>query len=188
MENIKKVINDILPFEGNKIILDNIKIEDLINVKMCSLHEGFEKFTCRPVHNMEEKDRVERYKKMLESNKQCILGIYDKKKGNIAGHISIFDYNPRNKAVEMGYYLIKEYRNNGYMKEAVLIFNEILFKYAALNKVMAQTGSFNVESNALLQSCGFKLDGSLRNHHELKGKFYNDNLYSILNYEYLNMK
>ena len=49
---------------------------------------------------------------------------------------------------------------------------------------MAQTGSFNKESNALLNSCDFSLEGSLRKHHEFSGKLYDDNLYSILKEEY----
>ena len=73
-----------------------------------------------------------------------------------------------------------EFRNNGFMKEAVNLLSKFLFEEVKLNKIMAQTGSFNDESNYLLKSCGFKLDGCLREHHELDGILYDDNIYSIL--------
>lgn len=184
MKQIKKIINRMLPITGEKIVLSNIKISDLVKVKKLAAAEGFEKFTCRPVHKISEEERCERLKKKLASDTCCILGVYDKLSGEIAGYVSIFDYNPRNRAVEIGYHLIEEFRNKGYMKEAINMFNRILFQEAQLNKVMAQTGSFNKESNALLNSCGFSLDGSLRKHHEFGGKLYDDNLYSILKEEY----
>ena len=71
---------------------------------------------------------------------------------------------------------MKEFRNNGFMKEAVNLLSKFLFEEVKLNKIMAQTGSFNDESNYLLKSCGFKLDGCLREHHELDGILYDDNI------------
>lgn len=70
-----------LPMTGEKIVLSNIKLSDLIKVKK------------------------------LASDTCCILGVYDKLSGEIAGYVSIFDYNPRNREVEIGYHLIEEFRN-----------------------------------------------------------------------------
>ncbi|RKX19168.1 MAG: N-acetyltransferase, partial [Candidatus Zixiibacteriota bacterium] len=53
-----------------------------------------------------------------------------------------------------------------------------------LNKVYAQTASFNKGSIKLLESLEFKLDGTLRQHHFYKGQFHNDLLYSLLKFEY----
>ncbi|WP_115840406.1 GNAT family N-acetyltransferase [Gottschalkia purinilytica] len=53
-----------------------------------------------------------------------------------------------------------------------------------INKITAQVGSFNIESNMLLKSLGFRLDGVLREHHDLDGKLYDDYVYSLLKREY----
>ena len=180
MKQIKVLANNKVPIVGEKIFLTNIEADELVKVKMSAKEEGFEKFTCRPVHNISDEERVNRYKALIENDNICIFGIYDKPGRNILGHISIFDYNPRNRSVEVGYYLMKEFRNNGFMKEAVNLLSKFLFEEVKLNKIMAQTGSFNYESNYLLKSCGFKLDGCLREHHELDGRLYDDNIYSIL--------
>jgi len=188
LDKVKDLIGKRLPFEGQKIMLDSIEVDELVKVKMSASEEGFEKFTCRPVHKVNYEKRVNVYKELLNSNNTCILGVYDKEKRNVLGHISIFDYNPRNRSLEIGYHLIKEFRNKGYMKEAIKLFDKFLFEEVKINKIMAQTASFNKQSNNLLKSCGFHLDGCLREHHELNGVLYADNIYSILKHDVYNIK
>ena len=68
--------------------------------------------------------------------------------------------------------------------EALTSLFYILFKNMELNKIYAQTGSFNIESIELLEKMGFQRDGILRNHHELNDVFYDDYIFSILNKEW----
>ncbi len=49
-----------------------------------------------------------------------------------------------------------------------------------MNKVYAQTASFNASSVKLLESLGFKKDGVLREHHLFQGTRHDDFVYSIL--------
>ncbi|SFU56245.1 Acetyltransferase (GNAT) domain-containing protein [Clostridium sp. DSM 8431] len=184
MKSVRAEINKTMPIIGEKVILNNITLHDLVKVRLCCNREGFEKFTSRPVYKLKEEDSYNVYSKVIKDDRICILGIYEKSEGTIMGYITIYDYNDRNKAIEIGYYLIEAYRNKGYMKETVNLTLKILFHKLKLNKVTAQTGSYNDSSNALLKSCGFKLDGVLRQHHELHGKLYDDYLYSILNEEF----
>lgn len=71
------------------------------------------------------------------------------------------------------------------MNEAIKIILNLLFLKTDINKVYAQTASFNNDSNALLKLNNFKLDGVLREHHELNQVFYDDYIYSILRNEFI---
>jgi len=85
--------------------------------------------------------------------------------------------------MEVGYYLCPEYRGNGIMNEAMTLALAWLFSQG-LNKIYAQTGSFNEASARLLERLGFHQDGRLRQHHELDGTLYDDLVYSILESEF----
>jgi hypothetical protein len=68
-------------------------------------------------------------------------------------------------------------------KEGLEILLRYLFTEMNLNKVYAQTASFNKASVKLLESLDFKLDGTLRQHHYYKGDLYDDLIYSVLKFE-----
>ena len=66
--------------------------------------------------------------------------------------------------MELGYYMIPRFRKYRYMREAF-------------------TSLFDIQ---LLENMCFKRDGTLRDHHELNEKFYDDYIFSILNKEWYN--
>ena len=59
-----------------------------------------------------------------------------KKEGNgeLIGKVSFNDYNPRNRSMELGYYIIKKFRKNGYMSEALTSLLDVLFEKIKINK------------------------------------------------------
>ncbi len=99
------------------------------------------------------------------------------------GKIRYFHLNMLNRSAELGYIVAPEARKKGYAKEGLTLLIKYLFTDLNLNKVYAQTASFNKASNKLLESLDFKLDGTLRQHHYYKGDLYDDLLYSLLKFE-----
>ena len=98
------------------------------------------------------------------------------------GKLTASDFNPRNRNAELGYFLAPEFRGRGYLRAALRAFCVLLLGDLGLNKVYAQTGSFNTPSVALLEACGFHRDGVLRDH-EQGGVLLDDYLYSLLRAE-----
>lgn len=127
---------------------------------------------------------IEFYNQIIKKENNLIFSIWRKQDEELVGKVSFNDYNPRNRSMELGYYMIPRFRKYGYMREALTSLLDILFKNMELNRIYAQTGSFNIESIELLEKMGFKRDGILRNHHELNEKFYDDYIFSILNKEW----
>ena len=146
--------------------------------------EGMEKFTCRPVKKKTYSESREFFSSRLETDNLCALGIYITSKGTserkIAGRIILSDFNPRNKSAELGYYMIPEYRNKGYMRKSLKILCEFMLIKKGFNKLYAQTAEFNHSSMALLESLNFNCDATLRKHHYFEGVFYNDKIFSLI--------
>ncbi len=70
------------------------------------------------------------------------------------------------------------------IQAALRLLSRFLFKTRGLNKVHAQTGSFNKAAQALLKKAGFKLDGTLRHHYFYDGEYHDGLVYSLLAYEF----
>lgn len=173
-----------LPAKGSGIALRAVTAEDLAALRRAADAEGFGRLTCRPVHTCADADLPARYARVLQDSSTFVCGLYLPGIEHAAGKLTASDYNPRNRSVEIGYYLHPVYRRHGLMKRALTLFCSLLFEHMRLHKVYAQTASFNTASARLLRSVGFQLDGTLRDHHEWQGTLYDDLLFSLLETEF----
>ena len=112
------------------------------------------------------------------------FAICEKRTNILTGKISCIDFNPGNGAAEIGYFVIPEFRNKSYASEAMGLILKALFQCKDVNKVTAQTGSFNYGSIKILYKFKFKLDGKLRQHHKINDEYFDEFLFSILKHEY----
>lgn len=148
-----------------------------------------DRYTCRPVQpQIPEDDYADKMRNMLNNpNGSCYLLVAVNNCNEPLGKIRSFDYNPRNHSAEFGYYLPKQYRNNGLGTIMLRQFIELSFadsKYD-LNKLYATTSSNNIPSTRLLEKCGLKLDGRHREHYWINGNRYDQLIYSILRSEWV---
>ena len=180
---MKDIIYNLVPIITKRLYINEITVDELIQIRTETKYEDMYKMTCRPIRNREGPELVELYKNIIKKENGFIFSI-NKKDGGLVGKISFNDYNPRNKSLELGYYEIPRFRKNGYMKEALTNLLDIFFEKFKINKIYAQTASFNEESIRLLENMNFSKDGALRNHHELDGKFYDDYIFSMLSNEW----
>jgi RimJ/RimL family protein N-acetyltransferase len=102
------------------------------------------------------------------------------------GKLRYFHLNMLNRSAELAYIVAPDQHRKGYADEGMRLLIGYLFAQLNLNKVYAQTASFNKASIKLLESLDFKLDGTLRQHHYFKGDLYDDLIYSLLRFEYGN--
>ncbi|HDL04233.1 MAG: hypothetical protein DRP46_13105 [Candidatus Zixiibacteriota bacterium] len=100
------------------------------------------------------------------------------------GKLGYFHLNMLNRAAELSYIVAPEEQRQGYAKEGLQLLLKYLFNQLNLNKVYAQTASFNKASIKLLETLDFKLDGTLRQHHYYNGDLYDDLVYSLLKFEF----
>lgn len=167
-----------------KAALGSITTEGLVWLRDLENVDGFDHMTCRPIQKRSKTELEVIYQSALEDKDKEIRGLWVSEDVRPIGKLTAIDWNPRNRSMEVGYFLRREYRRRGLMREGLLAFCGLLFQARNCNKITAQTGAFNDPSIKLLESCGFQRDGILRQHHEYNGILMDDYLYSILAEEY----
>jgi RimJ/RimL family protein N-acetyltransferase len=139
--------------------------------------------TCHEVRIISPREMVERMKTRQPEKVEgdfIIVRIEDEVP---VGKLRFMHLNLLNRSCELGYIIDPREQGKGYAKEGLRLLIAYLFTYLNLNKVYAQTASFNKSSVKLLESLGFRLDGTLRQHHYYKGNLYDDVVYSLLKFE-----
>lgn len=173
------------PLINGFAMLDRISLQQMVFLRREQEAEEFQRFTCRPTSYRTDLQLRESYEKALSERTMLVWGIYSLDNEELLGKLTAADYNPRNRSAEIGYYLLPSYRRKGYMVKSLFTFCDFLFRHGLLNKLYAQTGSFNTPSVHLLEHLGFHRDGVLRQHHELNGVLWDEYLYSLLAHELL---
>ena len=107
-------------------------------------------------------------------------GIIDKKTGHLVGTIGYMSYDMENASVEVGYSLARWLWNGGYMTEALARVIDYTFDAMDVNRIEAQHELDNPASGRVMEKCGMRKEGVLRQRLYNKGKFVDVALYAIL--------
>ena len=167
-----------------RVILTELSDDDIAVYRDWFLESEPKTMTCRPIGDTSLDKMIERFRDRFNGETCGHFAVRRVDDNRLVGRASYFDLNTRNRSVEIGYLIGPEFRGKGYAREAIILMLRYLFDKLELNKAMAQTAEFNIESVALLKRLGFKQDGRLRQHHPLDGKNYDDLLFSILAEEF----
>ena len=87
--------------------------------------------------------------------------------GTIIGACGAVVVDKTNKKVELGYWLAKDYRGNGYIMESVSLLEQKLFKNG-FNKIIIHTDVLNKSSVNIAKKLGYKLEAILKQDRYLK--------------------
>ena len=171
-------------FIGDKVYLRPATAEDVANSHHWQEQCEPTSRSCRPMPFMSAAEVAESYGKRERSPNIQLFMIIKQKDKTPVGQIRFFDMNTLNRSAEFGLLVDPDEQKNGYGLEATRILCRYLFRSRGLNKVYAQTGSFNKAAIKLLEKVGFKLDGTLRRHMFHDGEFHDALVYSILQHEF----
>lgn len=144
-------------------------------------------YSCRPVKNLVcFKDWLDKVMMQVNSGEIFMKILMREGSSLPLGRISGFDFNPRNRSMEFGYYLPLENRSRGFGSMAVALFTRAAFEEEEfqLNKLYATTSSNNIASIKVLEKSGFTLDGRNREHYWIGEDRYDQLVYSILRSEW----
>ncbi|HYX68086.1 MAG TPA: GNAT family N-acetyltransferase [Terriglobales bacterium] len=92
---------------------------------------------------------------------------------------------PRHRRGEFGYWMGKPHWGRGYTTEAVEALLAYGFRKMKLNRMQARVVVQNQASARVLEKAGLRLEGVLRQFEELKGKFPDLKMYSMLQREFV---
>ncbi len=109
-----------------------------------------------------------------------------KKTGAVIGTIGFIWYSETNRSAELGYSFSREYWNHGYATQALGAVLDASFTSLPLNRLEAQHDVRNPASGRVMEKCGLRQEGILRDRIVNKGEYVNVALYAILRSDWEN--
>ncbi len=101
--------------------------------------------------------------------------------GKFAGAIDLHNISEDNHSCEIGYWLNEKYTGKGIMSRCAAKITEYAFNEIDMHRVVIEAAAANKASCAVAERIGFTLEGTLRDHELLDGKYYDTNIYAKLN-------
>lgn len=116
------------------------------------------------------------YRQGLPSSWAMVL----KETGGVIGTVGFMWYSSVNQSAEVGYSMSRSYWNRGLMTEALSAVLAFGFDRLGLHRVEAQFDVRNPASGKVMEKCGMRCEGVLRDRIRNKGEFIDVALYSML--------
>ncbi len=176
-----------MKLEGKRIILRPYRKSDANDLAEKINHKDIARYTTNIPYPYSLEDAKKFIKSLQEKAKKkqpCCFGIFLRENKEFIGGIGIHNINFKNKNAETGYWLNKDYRGNGYAKEALELVLDYAFKKLKLRRVYAKVMTPNKPSYKLLEKVGFKKEGTLRKEIEKNKKTLDVYIYGLLKEEF----
>ena len=98
----------------------------------------------------------------------------------LIGSIGINKIDYKNKSIEIGYWIGKDYWGKGFATKALKQFLDFINKKHKPKRVYGFAFTFNPGSKRVMEKCGFKLEGIRKCVKKGKGKFYDDYMLALV--------
>jgi len=104
--------------------------------------------------------------------------------GALAGVVGFLPVDRVNRAGEIGYWLAKEREGQGTMTKCCDFVVRYGFLTLDLNRIQIAAATENVQSRAIPERLGFKMEGVMRARENLYGRFVDHAVYALLRTEF----
>lgn len=128
----------------------------------------------------EAKDYCRYMMRRYRADQPASWGIVLSDTGKLVGTIGYMNHDEDNQSVELGYSLARELWNKGYMTEALARVIDYTFSELDVNRIEAQHELENPASGRVMEKCGMRREGVLRQRLYNKGRFVDVALYAVL--------
>ncbi|MCA0986516.1 GNAT family N-acetyltransferase [Guptibacillus algicola] len=116
----------------------------------------------------------------LDSYKEIKWGIAMRGEDRIIGTCGFENWHKKDFKAEVGFGLSPDYWQKGIMTEALMEVIKFGYKELELNRIEAIIYPDNFRSRKLLEKCGFREEGYLRDYHFVKDGFLDMVIFSVL--------
>jgi ribosomal-protein-alanine N-acetyltransferase len=100
------------------------------------------------------------------------------------GAMGFLDWPNIHQRAELGYVINRKYWGEGLVTEAASALCDFAFRKMQVNRIEAGTIVEHRASQRVLEKCGFRLEGVLRQRELIKGRFPDVTMYSLLRQDY----
>lgn len=135
-------------------------------------------FTPRSLHFLRE--YVNGASNDLLEDKQLRLIVERASDGVTLGIVDLFDYDIVCARAEVGVFVLREFRGNGYAMAALRLMVDYAFTYFRLSQVYAFVNETNADAARLFRRLGFEETAVLRRWFCFKGAYYDARLFQLL--------
>ena len=160
-----------LRFSDAPCLYENVKDKEIVTWTVSIPHpypkDGALKFVRKVRYNIKKK-------------KAYAFGIVLKETGTVIGVVELMALDWRDKNAEIGYWLGRKYWAGDLMTEAVRLILKFGFGNLELHRIYAKLFEENTGSARVLEKCGFKLEGRMREERYRYGKWHDALRYGIL--------
>ncbi len=108
------------------------------------------------------------------------LAVTLREDGRLIGNCGLRKENPESQVADIGYELSPDYWGKGYASEAIARLVAFGFERLGLRRVWARTTSDNQSSRRVLEKLGMRLEGRMRSHERVDGRWVDRLIYGIL--------
>ena len=176
--------------ETDRLILRRMTMRDAADVFLYSKDEEVARHVLWSAQKdiSEAKEYLRYMARRYRNDEPSSWGIIEKKTGRLVGTIGYMAFSEENNSVEVGYSLAHWLWNGGYMTEALSRVIEHTFDVMEINRIEAQHEITNPSSGRVMEKCGMRKEGELRQRLYNKGKYVDVALYAILREDYEKQK
>lgn len=168
--------------QGEKIYFKPLSINDAEKIHTYASDENVKRFIGWPLMKTleETSNYIEEMLRREAADTHLYASIVLKSTDEIIGTAMIFSFDHEAKHAEIGYVFHSSYWGNGYGTETVALMNDFAFGTLKLHKLNARVVDANIGSAKVLEKNGFELEGRLRDHFFIDGRYFDSLLFGKL--------
>lgn len=168
--------------QGSELSFRGLDINDTSAIHSYASDAEVKRFIGWPLMKTPEDTRsyVEEMLRREASGTHLYASIILKATDEVIGTAMIFNFEREANHAEIGYVFHRSSWGKGYGTEAVAMMSSFAFDSLKLHKLNARVVDANFGSARILEKNGFLLEGRLRDHHYIKGVYYDSLLFGKL--------
>ena len=177
-----RVFRNLPTLETPRLTLRKLRMRDAEDVYSWSRDPDVARYVLWTAHqNVRETREYIRYVRSLyRRGLPSSWGIELKETGRVIGTMGVMAWIPEYRVAEVGYSLGKKWWRQGYAAEALSALMDLMFDEMRINRVEGQCDVRNPASGRVMEKCGMRREGLLRQRVRNKGEAVDVLLYAVI--------
>lgn len=166
---------------SKRLNLRQIKQEDIHDIFKGLSHPEVIKYYGVSYNSLEKtQEQINWYKGLEESKTGIYWAICSVNQSTFYGVGGLNNIDENNKKSEIGFWLLPEFWNQGFMKEAFPVILDYAFNVLHLHRIEGFVDSRNITCKKAIEKMGFIFEGTMRDCEIKDNQFLNVDIYSKL--------
>jgi Acetyltransferases, including N-acetylases of ribosomal proteins len=160
--------------EGENIYLKELNTKDAQAIHEYTSDNEVSRFIGWSLMNTlnETTKHIETMLKREEESTHLYASVVLKSTHEVIGTVMIFDFDKQANQAEVGYVFNKAFWGKGYGSESIKLISKFAFESLKLHKLHASVVDINIGSARILEKNEYELEGRLKDHYYIEGKYY----------------